>query len=246
VSKRGRSYIVWFLCTTLLPSFSAWGDTHVRVPASVDTYDYPELSVVPRASARIESEAQSESGRSWNTYLPIQLSAAVTLAAGCMSMDPASNYPGIVGIIAGGSWLATTTILALAYRPYESGWNEISALPKGTTREQLTRERAAEASIRSAASLGTKLRWISFATNLVSSAYMLAATKSASGPVIGVQLAAAAFSLTPILFRFHWHDVADDQQDYKKRVYAPVASPTFFVDPVTHDLTPGVALSWAF
>lgn len=58
----------------------------------VEKFDYPELTMVPRSSDRLQSEAESEAGRRWTTYLPVQISAVSTLAAGIATYD--ANQPG--------------------------------------------------------------------------------------------------------------------------------------------------------
>lgn len=218
---------------------------------SGEQYDYPELTVVPRASDRIHLEAQKEEDRQWLNFIPIQISAVTTLAAGIVSHD--SNSPGAsyVGMGVGGAWLAASVILSSTYHPYATAHREISVLPKGTVREQLTRERLAEEEIQKISAAGERLRWLSFFSNLGASIYLLAQKNNGIGDdkknvMTGFQVAAAVASLTPLIFGFHWHDVAMEQKEYKKKIYAPVANATVFVDPVTQKTIPGLVLSVGF
>lgn len=227
-----------------------------------DHYDYPELSVVPRASDRLKSEAEKEPSSYWTAYIPLQISAAMTLSAGATSMD--SNYiaTGMIGVAVGSSWLIGTVLLSALYHPYTSGLSEVnsgSGGSGGSTRDQLSRERAAEEVIRSASSLGQKLKWASVISNLGTSIFMLSKSTNSSNQSGGIpsqavvgsagqalQFGAAAMSFLPLLFNFHWHDVAEEQMDYKKRIYAPVASGTFYFDQASQKYVPGMALAWTF
>jgi len=216
-----------------------------------EQFDYPELSVVPRASMRLETEARGESERQWTTFLPVQVSALSTLVAGFVSFDSSNSSPSYVGIGTGASVLAISTILSMTYHPYTSAMStEGKSTLKGTVRDQLTRERTAEEEIKRIASLGEKIRWISFASNLGASVYMLAKNGdngtqknyTAQGFAIGSAIA----SLAPVIFRFYWSEVRDSQEEYKKRIFAPVANATFFTDPVTQKAVPGMSLSVNF
>ncbi len=228
-----------------------------------DSYDYPELSVVPRASARLQSEAQREADREWTNFLPIQLSGLATLAAGVAAFDPSDPSAGHLGIGIGAGWLVLTGVLSVTYEPYRSAYRyDVGPMPKGTIREQLAREREAEEDIKSIAAMGERLKWLSVVTNLGTSIYMIAksgsnsnscvncpnssTTSSANTTAQGFGIASAAISLFPLIFRFHWHDVAESQMDYKKRIFAPVANVTFFHDPMTGKEVPGMALSLRF
>jgi hypothetical protein len=182
----------------------------------------------------------------------MQVSAVTTLAAGLMSSDSNSPGPSYAGIGVGAGWLVVSTLMAAFYHPYASADRDISPMPKGSMREQLTRERAAEEEIKRIAATGQRLKWMSVLTNLGAGVYLIAKgkNKDALGETNyvtqGFQVASAVFSLAPLFFGFHWESVYEEQKDYKKRIYAPVATPTIFVDPVTQKYTPGFALSMQF
>jgi hypothetical protein len=216
--------------------------------ASAD-FEYPELQVTPRASDRLNAEVAHESNNRWTEYLPTQLSAASTLVAGFMLSgdavkDTTKSY-NVAGIAVGGGWLATTLLLEALSRPYATGSQETEALPRKTQREQLTRERYAEEIIRSQARLACRIKWLSTVTTLGTN--VLIASNATSGSA--AQIAAgvgAALSLAPVIFHSYRQDVADEQEDYKKRIYGPVASATIFSDPVTGLAAPGMLLSLSF
>lgn len=238
----------------------------IAASSPVTEYEYPELMVTPRASARLQTEAARESQNAWVTHIPIQISSLATLTAGIYQLSqsglPAhSNDPltssatdlvgnsGWAGVLVGGGWLVATATLAASYRPYERGLSGMSELPKGTPREQLARERVAEEEIRYAARLGSRLRWLSIASNGITSAYMMSRANR-SGASFLMDGIALVLSVTPAVFRYHWQDVAEEQSEYKKRIYAPIASldiaPALLLAPKSKEATPGLLASFAF
>lgn len=224
--------------------------SEVRHSEPVGSFDYPELSVVPRASDRLKTEAEREENQRYFDYLPIQLSAAATLASGIVGMNPHDPAPAYIATGVGAGWLLLTTSMSLFYQPYRSSLQGLETVPRGTVRDQLTRERAAEVEIQRLSRLGTKLKWLSLVSNFGSSLLVLSAERRDKKPgfdyLDGMVLGSAILALTPLIFPFHWGDVADEQQDFKKRIYAPVAKATVFQDPVTRSLIPGLAISMRF
>lgn len=229
-------------------------------------FDYPELSVTPRASDRLEMEAAKAESQKWSTHLNLQVPAAMTFMSGLwIALNPTSkkfyynsngtgvnttaNYEGEyaqwAGLVVGSAWMAVTLGMNLFYQPYVSANKEISAMPKKSQREQLTRERLAEETIHSAGSLVRKLKWLSFFTNLGTNAYMASQTTNGSLAQILCGVSAAA-AITPLLFSHPWAEISNAQGDYKKRIYAPVASAGFIPDYAAGSLAPGMSLSFFF
>ncbi len=241
------------------PSFPlSKNDTSAEMSGiNYEKLDYPELSVVPRASVRLGNEALEENHHQWTTYLPLQVSALSTFCAGLLSNGNMGNGDsrGTLGMVVGGTWLVTSVVLSLTYRPYQSIWKNVTGLKQSTIREQLTRERAAEEGIRRTADLGKKLEWLSIGSQFLTSVYLLSKSSphnpsvsqgSVSSTVQAFQLAAVLFSIAPLIFPFYWNEVYEDQINYKKRIYAPVAGVLFFENPLTHQWTPGMSLAWQF
>ncbi len=213
-------------------------------------WDYPELLVTPKASDRIEREAKLESRGQFRYYWPIQVPAMATLAASALMFgstdarkDP-DKQAALTGMGVGGGWLVATWLLSSQYRPYAGGVEEIAALPKGTPREQLARERAAEEAIEEAARLGTRLRWLSLLTNLGASAYMATNAESKSAAQIG-DVVSMALAFTPVIFTPRWNRISREQQDYKKRIFSPLASTTL-IRTSASSVSPALALTWSF
>lgn len=235
--------IVVFLANSI-SSASAAG----AAGATVDL-QYPELMVIPRSSERLEAEAAKERENRWLSYAPIQASALMTFAAGILQEPNLSKDPDkasrMAGLVVGGGWLATTVILSAVYKPYSDSAQEVGAMPKGSQREQLARERAAEEAIRRPARLASRLKWLSLLSNLGASGYMLWKSDFNSFSVVfdGVS---AIVAMAPVIFRSPWEDVAHQQNEYKKRIYAPVASAGFMLEPGTGKAVPALALSMSF
>lgn len=235
--------------TTLILASLTSSVAHAAAPSS--EFDYPELLVTPRASDRLASEAAKESSTRWTTLLPIQISGLTTLTAGIIQVasPSASKDPdgliGMSGVAVGGAWVVTTLAMQLMYQPYTSAHQEVSAMQGKTPRDQLTRERAAEEAIRKQARLVSRLKWLSFLSNLGAAGYM--AAKSDMGSVSQItDGVAAAFAFAPLVFRSRWQDVHEEQQEYKKRIYAPIASTGLMSEPGTGRVAPGVFLTMAF
>lgn len=242
-----RRLTTWVLATSLI------AQTAAAAPAdsAKDGFDYPELLVTPRASERLKMEAERENSRKWVTHLPLQVSALTTLTAGLVQLgnysatkdvDGTSPY---AGLAVGAGWLVTSSLLAMQHRPYTSAHQEVSALPKGSKREQLAQERMAEEALESTASLGRKLTWLSVLTNAGASIYMLGKAEKNSASIVadGIALAAA---FAPVVFPYHWKKVEREQRDYKKKIYAPIATGGVMAEPATGRPAPSLALSFRF
>lgn len=211
-----------------------WPPLFAAEPA---TYEYPELLVQPQASDRLASEAKEEKSSAWTAHLPIQTSAVLTLLAGISaSSDKADSgkttdeekqtqekNAGQIATMLGGGWIATTVLLSVFYRPYHSGLSEIKKLEKGKNKSsQLIRERAAEEALDAPASLASRLTWLSASSNFVVGAYMVANAQGQNAKGMAAISTLGAFA--PLLFSYSWEKVADQQKDYKKRIYGPITS----------------------
>ncbi|MGK5087049.1 hypothetical protein WDW86_05785 [Bdellovibrionota bacterium FG-2] len=201
-------------------------------------YEYPELLVTPLASERLDREAARERDLRWSRYVPIQLSALATLGAATvqysdpdLSKDPDNRTP-IVGFIAGGGWLATTLLMSLMYDPYLSGQKEVQVHTGSarTPKEKLRRERIAEEAITGAGRVGRRMEWISFASQATASVILL--TNTQTGTLArNLDIVSLVMAFTPLFFRSSWEQISDQQQEYKKKIYAPIAFATMVPEP---------------
>ncbi len=215
------------------------------------SFDYPELMVSPKASERLHLEAIKEKGYDAFLHLPVQISALTTFTTGILQFgnvdqadDPDERSP-LIGTIIGGGWLALSFALGNYYKPYYRGYRDIAKMPTKTKHQRLMKERLAEESIERAASVGRRITWLSVLSNLGASAYMLTTVKSDTSAQEAGYLASAA-SFAPLLFQYHWVKVACEQENYKKKIYAPIAFNPMVYDNNANKIVPGASLSFTF
>jgi hypothetical protein len=225
-SKRGNDY----MRTLLILFVSLYFPIHAL--ASDAQLTYPELLVTPRASERIQMEAKTEKSSRMTQHLPLQISSLMTLVSGLYSQsnkpDPSSVNPddakwasnAAIGV--GAAWLIGSYILSESYTPYTKAVGVLQAMPTKTPQETLARERIAEEHIEAAGKTGDRIMWASAITNLAASAY-LAGKSSRDGAVFAGVSGLLAFS--PLVFRYNWQTVSQYHQDYKKKIYGPIAMP---------------------
>ena len=229
------------------------GGSATRAQAAAGTdFDYPELQVVPRASERLASESGKEYSHRWVSLVPAQFSALATLTAGIIQTGGDETTlrnvdSGKVGLAAGGVLLATTFAIEALYSPYSAAAQEVAAMPAKTPREQLARERAAEEALRRASKMAMRMKWLSVLFNAAANGYMAAQAKGSTVPQ-GVDGVAFLFSFAPLVFNSHAEEVYSEQENYKKRIYAPIASLSMvsFREPGTGAFAPGAMVRLAF
>jgi hypothetical protein len=217
-----------------------------------EDFSYPELTVTPSASKRLQMEAAEERENRWQYWAPIGVSAILTLASaatlqnGTIKQDiNESDRTDAVnaGYMVGGGWLLTGAILALYYTPYNEGLKSIQKIPAQTTGDKLIRERLAEEHMEKSANLATTLTYLSTISNLAVSARMASIGERETAVMAGL---AAIGSITPILFELHWRTVYGNHQKYKKNIYGPVAFTPFFIEPRDNKIYNGFALTVTF
>ncbi len=197
----------------------------------IESVEYPELQVQPSASQRLRIEAINERVSRWHMHWPIQLSSLSLLLAATKA-DGNYPYPDnersvgqlddsvLLAQAVSGGWLAGTVLLSTLYKPYETGREKTSFRPKNK-RMALMKERLAEEYLQGPADLGWKLSLLSTGTHLGASLFLASSTTTEDRPYA---IAAAALSLTPMLFRYRWLDVWSWHQTYKKRVYGSLSN----------------------
>ena len=218
---------------------------------------YPELQVTPLASERLRMEVKRERGEKWTGYWAIQASALTTLFAASSAngkfnastdtTDSAAkskqNKDAVtVANMIGVGWLGATVALSIFHTPYRNAFLSIKKLPHSKKRDKLVRERLAEAALVDAASLANKIKWMSFITNLASNAYVAGNTDDEGAIVAAL---GALLSATPLLFESRWEKAGREHQDYKKRIYGPVAGTVLLKDG-QDGYIPGFSLQMAF
>ncbi|MGZ3700113.1 MAG: hypothetical protein ACXVCH_18620, partial [Bdellovibrionota bacterium] len=206
-----------------------------------------ELVTMPSASDRAAAEAKR--GIPWQSYVPLQVSSATTVIfgalAGTQSSDNFNITLSLIPVGVGSAMLITDTLFEFFYNPYRSSAERQAALPKGTPRERILREREAEDVIDSAARTMQILKYSNVVLNFGAQMGMLMTMHNVPLASVGALGIGAAISLMPLIFRPYWVDLADRQDNYRKRYYGPVASATVFTDQGGH-VIPGFGLSMRF
>jgi hypothetical protein len=245
-----------FKTKTVLALFLGCSLMPVLASASEAGFEYPELSVVPRATDRIILEAQKDREQRWRTHLPTLIPALGNILAGTALLvngtrsdltpsDTSSKAAPWVGIGVGIAW--TGIILGVVDKQdfYQEGIQEAARIQVKSQRDQLLRERLAEESIQRAGTLARKIKWMSAVTNLGAAAFMAGAAKEKSFSRY-VAFGAAATALVPFLFPTRWEKTDSIHKDYKRRIYAPMAGVTLLPDPIGNSWAPGLSLALRF
>ena len=219
---------------------------------AADSFDYPELMVSPRASERLRLELDRErSGGFFRNHKGLQLSGLATLVAGVLQSSntdlskDADENSSKIGMLVGGGWLLTTTLLDMSYRPYSTGYQGLGRIKGKSKRDQLTRERLAEEAINNAGRLGKRLDYIGVATNFLASAYMMGSVQKDTISE-AANILAIVTSLTPIIFKNYWSDVSKTQNGYKKKVYGPIGFSPVLFDQATKKYVSGARFAFSF
>lgn len=212
---------------------------------------YPELNVSPRATERIRLEIKPEASKAWTSHLAIQVSGVTTLLAAAMSSSslrddrPEANMAPTVGLAVGALWVGATAWAAMKYRPYRKASNRLRRFPYKTKRQKLIAERMAEEEINSLARFGRNMRWFSVLSNAAASGILLSGVEGDSDAQTFASISALV-ALTPLFFKSHWEQVADEQEKYKKKIYAPIAMMPLLHRNNLGGWDSGLALSYQF
>jgi len=223
--------------------------SHSTIAAETNL-SYPELDVTPRATERLNMLAEKEQSPSMLAFFPMQISALSTLTTGILrssnlkdeylKQDVGPNP----GIIVGALWLGVNFYLGQKYKAYTPVLEEVNKVQGKTPRDQLIKERLAEEGINKAASLATKLKWLSVGTNLAANVVVISQVKNKTAAKNFGGLAVIT-SFAPLLFTSDWENVAVDQQTYKKKVYGPIFTTSLF-ETSAGKFSPGLLLSATF
>lgn len=228
-------------------SFAKEKDDPASLPTK-DSYLYPELLVVPKATQALASEVASEKQNAYTSHLLLQAPALLTLMAGLSSSglkDPSSKDASLIATSVGTGWLAATVGLSMVYSPYRTANAAVNAMPSKSPEQILARERKAEEGLFMPAYIMRRVQYISAISNLASSA-AVASAKDASSQTKALGGIAAMAALLPLIFDHPWISSYDQQQDYKKKIYGPLSQVSFEPNVQTGQLDAAVNLSMRF
>jgi len=196
--------------------------------APKEGYQYPELLVVPKASQRLTTLAKEENKSRFRSHFILQAPAFFTLLAGlsATSMDePQSREAGAIASGIGLGWLIGTVGLSAMYTPYRSGQQDVAGLGEKSQEQMLAKERRAEEALYFPAYLMRRVQYISAFTNFAG-AIAVTSLPEENEKVKALAGVAALMAFLPLVFDHPWIINHDQQQEYKKKIYGPVAQMT--------------------
>ena len=218
----------------------------------LENLDYPELQVVPRATARLQSEAAYEAERSHSLQWTFYTSGLATMYMGYkhngnytvenptekQESDNANN-----AMIAQAIGLGTLGVAAfLGFgKPYSKSYEEVKKVKGSDRKAELYRERIAEEGLEKPALLIDKLTTIAIAANVF--AFINVIPEAASETKTVAYIAGVAAAL-PYVFESSYITNYHKQLEYKRKIYVPLSSFQFY--PNGNKIVPGVALNWIF
>lgn len=214
--------------------------------------DYPELQVVPRATDRLQFEAQNESENKFLAHWPIILPSLATLYLGYSAKgeykDDASksdkdnaDLSANAAMAVGGFWIAATGFISWT-KPYRTGINRVRKNREEDKRGELFRERLSEETLEGQAKTMRVLSNLSVATNL-----LLAISVGSQSDISDTQVAVTALlAFTPWVFEHRSVSVWDKHLEYKRKIYTPISSMNLKFEDHTKRFYPLMSLRWDF
>lgn len=224
----------------LLLSYSG-SALHAQAAAPKEGYQYPELLVVPKASQRLTTLANQENKTRYSTHFVLQAPAFFTLMAGASAMSMKEGQSKEAAAIASGiglGWLLGTAGLSAMYSPYRSGQQEIAGLGDKTQEQSLAKERRAEEALYFPAYLMRRVQYISAVTNFAGAIAIISLPEE-NDKVKALAGVAALTAFLPLVFEHPWITHYDQQQEYKKKIYGPVAELTLLPEESREKVKPG-------
>lgn len=216
--------------------------------------DYPELQVVPRASERLQMEVQNERDSIVGPYWPVQLSSVFLMVSATMStgkykqetptdaQKAQNQLASQTGTLLGALWIGSTIYLEKT-SAYSKGMNEVRKYNGKDKKTSLLRERVAEEALERPAKLAKTVNRLAAWTNLISAIYIAGNTAPSTPDYSGM---AIGLAFMPFIFDNRFEESWEKHQEYKRKIYAPLATIDFTQDPNSKKLNPLMALRWEF
>lgn len=216
--------------------------------------DYPELQVVPRASERLGMEAQEERSSVLTHYWPVQISSiSLMLAASSASgkykeVDPTASqksehqFATQSGLLIGAMWLGTTYYLDSSYS-YSRSISDVRKANGKDKKSQLLKERLAEEALERPAKVANMINTISVWSNLILAAYINQHSKQGLPNYAALSMGLA---FLPWLIENRVISNWEKHLEYKRKIYAPISTIDFQINPKTGEPTPLLGMQWRF
>lgn len=248
--------------TTLNPSATATAtekndgpDRDDDVDEILKGLDYPELQVVPRATERLQMEAEAERGAGYIINWMITVPALTTLLA-ASSVNHSYNPENVLTdkdrrdvdqSVQLAQVIGATGLIAGVSLPYlwgnRDGWERVRGVKERGKKGALLRERLAEESLEQQSHVMTLIRYGFGAANLLALAPLGTRVHPDDRAAVSV---AVAVGLLPLFFPPRQVTAYRKQQEYKKKIYTPVAGLGVGWNAPAKALVPEYRLVWTF
>lgn len=219
----------------------------------IKSLDYPELQVVPRASDRLIMESNNIRENGILTVFPYVTSSIFTTLSGFgvgKNLKPtlteseqentAKAANAAMGIGLGGlaiSWWYVYT------DHYGETVNQIKGLKNKDRRTELLRERLSEEAFEKSASLVSRWKWVFAVGNFTACAALV---NKSTGDYNVLPIMGMASALLPIFLKSNFESNYEKQQEYKRKIYAPISWIDYKFDQQSLSWQPTANLVWTF
>lgn len=230
-------------------------------PAKVETQflnslDYPELQVVPKASERLQLDGRMEADNGYvSIFWPFHLASGTTMLIALLHKNkfkPNSendetyrkNADFKVNAAAGisAAWFGLTYFVS-ASQPYSSALKTINQSKGNDKKTLLLRERLAEEAMQKPAELMKMLTYLSTITNFIAVAGMSDMVNDDYNLYVGLGLLT---SFIPMIFKNRYIENYEKHLEYKRKIYAPVVFTDIYKANQYANWSPRLVLQWNF
>lgn len=221
----------------------------------LDSLDYPELQVVPRASERLQMDAAMESNDGYMMFWPFLAASGTTMVAALMHKNqfkPGSDTDegfrsyadfkvnAAVGLSA--AWFALTYFVS-ASEPYNSALSKINQIKGRDKKSLLLRERIAEEAMQKPSELVKMLAYASTVTNVIAAGGLLDIVNPNYNLYAGVAMLTA---FLPLIFKNRYTENYEKQLEYKRKIYAPVVYTDVYKSNPYASWSPRLVMQWTY
>lgn len=221
----------------------------------LNSLDYPELQVVPRASERLQMDAFREQDNGWFMFWPFHVASGATLFAALMhknrfnpdkegdeSFRRYADFKVNAAVGLSVSWFALTYFIS-AGQPYSTELNKINQIKGKDKKSLLLRERIAEEAMQKPAELLKMLTYVSTFTNLVAAGGLMDTVNDDYNLYAGIAMIAA---FMPLIFKNKYVENYEKQMEYKRKIYAPVVFTDIYRPNIYASWSPRLVMQWNF
>ncbi len=221
----------------------------------LNSLDYPELQVVPRASERIQMDGGTESNNGYMMFWPFLASSGTTMIVALMSKnkfkagkeedesfrrDADFKVNAAAGLSA--AWFGLTYFVS-ASEPYNSALQKINSIKGRDKKSLLLRERLAEEAMQKPAELVKMLAYASTLTNIVAAAGLMDVVSTDYNMYASVAILTA---FLPLIFKNKYVENYEKQLEYKRKIYAPVVYTDMYKANSYAEWSPRLVLQWNY